>query len=211
MSNAQFTILIAEDEGLVALDLAARLQQAGYLIAGIADNYEEAISIFKKKLPDLVLLDITIKGNKTGIDIAVEINKILPTPFIFVTAHTDADTLLKAKNTFPASYLVKPFTTSHLLIAIELSLHNFAYNKNIDALDATNLNQAEDDIYQKQDSVFIKDAHTFIKLHHAEISYLETDDNYVKIYTIDKTFLIRCTMAKAIEKLIKFYQHHLFL
>ena len=48
MSNAQFTILIAEDEGLVALDLAARLQQAGYLIAGIADNYEEAISIFKK-------------------------------------------------------------------------------------------------------------------------------------------------------------------
>ena len=201
MPNKQFTILIVEDEGLVALDLSARLQQAGYFIAGIADNYNEAILLFKTKLPDLVLLDITIKGNKTGIDIATEINKILPTPFIFVTAHTDADTLQKAKNTFPASYLVKPFTTSHLLIAIELSLHNFAYQKNIDSLDVANLNGAEDDIYQKQDAIFIKDGHTFIKLHHSQINFLETDDNYVKIATTEKLYLIRCTMAKAIEKL----------
>lgn len=69
-----FRIQIVEDELLVAKDIAARLQQAGYEIAGIADNMDEAISQFRKKAPDLVLLDITINGDKTGIDIAHAIN-----------------------------------------------------------------------------------------------------------------------------------------
>ena len=67
MPTEQFTILIVEDEGLVALDLSARLQQAGYLIVGIADNYDEAIALFKTKLPDLVLLDIPSKAIKQAL------------------------------------------------------------------------------------------------------------------------------------------------
>ena len=67
MSKELFTIMIVEDEGLVAKDLEARLQQTGYNIAGIADNFDDAINLFKKKLPDLVLLDITIKGKLCAI------------------------------------------------------------------------------------------------------------------------------------------------
>ena len=66
MSKELFTIMIVEDEGLVAKDLEARLLQTGYGVAGIADNFDDAISLFKQKLPDLILLDITIKGKKNG-------------------------------------------------------------------------------------------------------------------------------------------------
>ena len=201
MAAEIFTILIVEDEGLVAIDLSERLKQFGYAIAGLADNYDDAVDLFKKKLPDLVLLDITIKGKKTGIDIATEINKILPTPFIFVTAHTDADTLQKAKNTFPASYLVKPFTTSHLLVSVELALHNFAYQKTVATANPSVLQDAEDDIYLKQDFIFIKEGQAFIKLQQADVLYMEAQDNYVKLFTSHKNYLIRCTLAKAQEKM----------
>lgn len=205
MNQEKFTILIVEDEGIVAADLAARLTHTGYIIAGIADNYEEVIDLFKTKLPDLVLLDITIKGTKTGVDIAAAINNILPTPFIFVTAHTDAETLQKAKNSFPAAYLVKPFTTSHLLVAVELALHNFAYQKTVANTNPEVLNSAEDDIYLKQDYLFIKEGQTFIKLHQQDIGYLESQDNYVRFYTALKSYLVRCTLAKAINKLKQDY------
>ena len=201
MSKELFTIMIVEDEGLVAKDLEARLLQTGYGVAGIADNFDDAISLFKQKLPDLILLDITIKGKKNGIDIATEINKILPTPFIFVSAHTDADTLEKAKSTFPASYMVKPFTTSHLLIAIELALHNFAYKKTVTNSNPLTLPDAEDDIYLKQDYLFIKQGAVFLKVYQADILFMEAQDNYVKFFSKEKYYLVRCSLAKAVEKM----------
>ena len=205
MAAEIFTIQVVEDEGLVALDLSERLKQHGYAIAGIADNYDDALELFKKKLPDLVLLDISIKGSKNGIDIATEINKILPTPFIFVTAHTDADTLQKAKNTFPAAYLVKPFTTTHLLVSVELALHNFAYQKTIGSVNPAVINNAEDDIYLKQDFLFIKEGQTFVKLEQRNVIYMEAQDNYVKLFTKEKSYLVRCTLLKAIEKMKQDY------
>ena len=205
MPNESFTILIVEDEGLVAKDLEARLMQTGYSIAGIADNYRDAINLFKVKSPDLVLLDITLKGKKNGVDIAAEIIKILPTPFIFVTAHTDADTLGKAKNTFPASYLVKPFTTSNLLVSVELALHNFAYQKTGITTIPNDLTNAQEELYLKQDFIFVKDNNIFIKLHQADVEYIEAQDNYVKLVTKEKNYLVRCSLAGIIDKMKKDY------
>lgn len=202
MSNHNFNILIVEDEGIVAADLAARLTHSGYQIIGIADNFDEAITIFKLHKPDLVLLDITIKGNKNGIDIATEITNILPTPFIFITAQVDAETIDKAKNTFPSAYLVKPFTTGHLLISVELAIHNFAYQKKgFAAAEVIPEKDNEEDLYPKQEHVFIKDLHTFIKIHLQEITYIEAKDNYVRIFTPNKSYLVRCTLTKAMERL----------
>jgi DNA-binding LytR/AlgR family response regulator len=200
MSEQKFKILIIEDERLVAKDIAARLTQNGYLIADIADNYETAMTLFNEHLPDLVLLDINIKGDKNGIDIATQINNTLPTPFIFVTAQTDADTLQKAKNTFPSAYLVKPFTTAHLLVSIDLALHNFAFQKK-----NTDTQESQDDsnetLYTKQNFVFIKDSNCYIKINQNEVSIIESEGNYVKIHTPAKKYLIRCTISNAIEKM----------
>jgi DNA-binding LytR/AlgR family response regulator len=203
MIEQKFSILIVEDERLVAKDIAARLTQAGYAIAGIADNFDSAISLFAANLPDLVLLDINIKGDKNGIDIATTINNSVPTPFIFVTAQTDADTLQKAKNTFPSAYLVKPFTTNHLTVSIDLALHNFAYQKSgtTEKTIVNGVEEEEENIYLNQDFVFIKDGQTYIKINQKEVLMIESEGNYVKIHTVEKRYLIRCTINKAIEKM----------
>lgn len=197
-----FKIQIVEDELLVAHDIAARLKQAGYEIAGITDNMDAAIKMFKKELPDLVLLDITIKGNKTGVDIAYAINELQPTPFIYITAHADAPTVNRAKDTFPAAYVIKPFTTSSLLVSIELALHNFAYQHEHNEEQQT---PTEGNIYLKQNHVFIKDGYKFVKQFLNDIIYLCAEDNYVKIVTAGKTFLIRNTLSKTIDTLNKDY------
>lgn len=200
MIEQQFKILIVEDERLVARDISERLKQKGYDIAGIADNYTVALQLFNEHDPDLVLLDINIKGDKDGIDIAQQINHTKPTPFIFITAQTDAETLQKAKDTFPSAYLVKPFTTTHLAVSIDLALHNFSYQKKTDS--AADLeNQEEGNLYTKQDFVFIKDSNCYIKINQNDVYMIESDGNYVKIHTPEKRYFIRCTLNKAIVKM----------
>lgn len=212
MIEQKFNILIVEDERLVAKDLAARLIQAGYGIVGIADNFDNAITLFNEHAPDMVLLDINIKGQKNGISIATTINNTVLTPFIFVTAQTDAETLQSAKNTFPSAYLIKPFTTSHLLVSIELALHNFAYQKiGLEKTTTTNaIEEEEENIYLKQNFIFIKEGNTYIKLNQNEVLMIESQGNYVKLHTAEKRYLIRCTISKAIEKMIQpnFVQVH---
>ena len=202
MIEQKFKILIVEDQQLVAKDIAARLTNLGYEIVGIEDTFNGAINSFKTYLPDLVLLDINIRGDKNGIDIAVEINKTIPTPFIFVTAQTDAETLQKAKNTFPSAYLVKPFTTTHLSVSIDLALHNFAFQKK-ETMELP-INEDEDyreTFYLKQDFMFIKDGNNYIKINQNEMLLLESEGNYVKIHTNEKRYLIRSTINSAIEKI----------
>ncbi len=202
----QFKIQIVEDETIVALDIAERLKQAGYLITGISDNAKDAIKQYKKDNPDLVLLDITIKGEADGIQVAHNISTIRPTPFIYLTAHSDTLTVQKAKNTFPAAYLVKPFNTSSLLVSIELALHNFATFKHTgEKIEATKEELSESNFYLKDDHVFIKDGHTFNKVYLYEIQYIESEDNYIRIITPNKTFLVRSTLTQALEKLQKAY------
>lgn len=200
MIEQQFKILIVEDERLVARDISERLKQKGYHITGIADNYKVAIELFNEHLPDLVLLDINIKGDKNGIDIAMQINQTKPTPFIFITAQTDAETLQKAKDTFPSAYLVKPFTTTHLAVSIDLALHNFSYQKK--TAFATDLESQKDgNLYTKQDFVFVKDSNCYVKINQNDVYMIESEGNYVKIHTLEKRYLIRCTLSKAIEKM----------
>lgn len=203
MIEQKFKILIVEDELLIAKDIAARLHQVGYEICGIADNYNTALSMFNEHSPNMVLLDINIKGDKNGIDIAAEINNILPTPFIFITAQIDSKTLQKAKNTFPSAYLVKPFTTAHLVVSIDLALHNFAFQKKEFTAKESESNETDENgtIMVKQHYLFVKSEQTYVRINENNILMLEAQDNYVKIYTLEKSYTIRCTINKAIEKM----------
>lgn len=193
-----FKVQIVEDELLVAQDLAIRLKQAGYEVVSITDNMNDAVTSFKEQLPDLVLLDITIKGKRSGIDIAYAITEIQPTPFIYITAHADAMTVTNAKNTFPAAYIIKPFTTNSLLVSIELALHNFAYQEG--DISAEEVKDAGN-IYLRQNHVFINDGHKFIKIFLNDILYISAEDNYVHIVTENQSFLLRNTLTNTIKVL----------
>jgi DNA-binding LytR/AlgR family response regulator len=195
-------ILIIEDELLVALDLQERLKQHGFDVVGVADNFQDALTLFKEFLPDLVLIDITIKDDKTGIDIAKAMNELHLTPFIYISAHSDVLNVNKAKNTNPSGYLVKPFTTRSLLVAIELALHNFSklHDSRPDVVV-----ELDEHFYVKGNHVFIKDNYRFVKVFLNDIYFLSAEGNYVKIFTENKTFLLRITLTKAMEVLDKNY------
>jgi DNA-binding NtrC family response regulator len=117
------SILVVEDEAVVAEDLQHRLGELGYDVAGWAASGEDAVQLAEEALPDLVLMDIRICGELDGIDAAHAIRERSDVPVIFVTAFADADTLARAKAVEPFGYIVKPFSDRDLETSIELALY----------------------------------------------------------------------------------------
>jgi two-component system, cell cycle sensor histidine kinase and response regulator CckA len=118
----QDKVLIVEDEGLIANDIATQLRGSGYEVSAIAASGEEALSVIEHSLPDLVLMDIRLKGKLDGIDAALQIRSEYGLPVIFLTSHADSDTVARAKYAEPYGYLIKPFRQLTLCSAIEIAL-----------------------------------------------------------------------------------------
>ena len=117
------SILIVEDEAIVAENLSDKLEQLGYNVAGIASKGEEAKEMALKLRPQLILMDIQLIGQKDGIWVAEAIQKQYEVPVIYLTAHSDPATLARAKVTGPLGYILKPFETRDLATQIELALY----------------------------------------------------------------------------------------
>lgn len=113
------SILIVEDEGLIALDLQRRLERLGYTVVMLAENMEEALEGVATFAPDLVLMDIRIKGRHDGIETARRITREFDLPIIYVTAHGDAETIERAQLTEPSGYILKPFINVDFRAQIE--------------------------------------------------------------------------------------------
>ncbi len=116
-------ILIVEDEPLIAVSVYETLLQNGYAICGIAKNYDEALSLAGNGLPDLVLLDINIHGDKDGITLAEDIKKLYNIPLLFVTGYTDRTDKERIKKIVPAGHISKPVKKKDLLSAVEMALN----------------------------------------------------------------------------------------
>jgi signal transduction histidine kinase len=115
-------ILIVEDESIIALDVKTSLLDAGYDVVAIAVSGEDAIALVTEHEPDLILMDIRLRGKIDGIEAAAAIVKSSRSPIIFLTAHADKDTLDRAKLTGPFGYLIKPFEDHNLITTIEIAL-----------------------------------------------------------------------------------------
>ncbi len=117
-------ILVVEDEALIAVDLQERLGRLGFAVTGIADTGARAVQAAAEQQPDVVLMDIVLKGAMDGITAAEEIRRQWEIPVIFVTANSDGEMARRACSTGPACFLTKPFDERELRINIELALHN---------------------------------------------------------------------------------------
>jgi cellulose synthase/poly-beta-1,6-N-acetylglucosamine synthase-like glycosyltransferase/DNA-binding response OmpR family regulator len=122
-----YSILLVEDEAITALDIKSRLEHGGYNVVDIVDNAEDAIKSAKKYLPHLVLLDINLKGEKSGVDVAEEIN-LLNIPVVFLTAQTDEKTINKAIGKAPYGYITKPFDERDLEHTVSLAINKSLEN-----------------------------------------------------------------------------------
>jgi len=116
-------ILIVEDELILAKDLQRTLIDFGYDAFAIATSAKSALRCARERCPDLVLMDIRIKGPKDGIETAGLLTKQFSTALIYLTAHADTAMIKRAKETEPHGYLLKPINTVELHTAVEIALH----------------------------------------------------------------------------------------
>jgi DNA-binding NtrC family response regulator len=117
-------ILIVEDEFIVANDLKIMLQKAGYQVVGIASSVVQARKLIEDKNPEWVLLDIMLKGDLTGIDLAWELRE-MNLPFLYISANTNQSTLEAVKATNPYGFMVKPFRERDLIVMLDIAKYRF--------------------------------------------------------------------------------------
>ncbi len=126
---SKYSILVVEDEPLIAEDIAGYLEESGFIVAGVANDGKQAMQLLKTVKPDAVLLDINLGTPPDGIELAEMIRQHYNLPFVFLTSHGDKATLERAKTTFPAGYLLKPFDGFDLMTSLEVALYNH-FNQN---------------------------------------------------------------------------------
>jgi diguanylate cyclase (GGDEF)-like protein/PAS domain S-box-containing protein len=117
------SILIVEDEHIIAIDIQNSLEDLGYTIVGHADRGEDAVKKAEKLQPDLILMDIGLKGEMDGIEAAEQIRARVKLPVIFLTAFANQSTLDRARQAEPYGYVLKPFEEHELVIAIDMALY----------------------------------------------------------------------------------------
>jgi len=124
-------IMVVEDEWIVADQLCSSLKDLGYTVCSTAAAGDEAIRKVESDRPDLILMDIVLKGKMNGIEAAERINSKFNIPVIYLTAYTNQEYIERAKQTNPFGYLVKPFKQKELYANIEMALHKHRLDKEI--------------------------------------------------------------------------------
>lgn len=178
-------ILVVEDEWLIAGDIKVQLESLQYSVV-VATSYEDALRQLEGAAIDLVILDINLKGEKDGIDLASYINENYRLPYIFLSSLSSPDVVERAKNVHPYAYLIKPFNLREIQIALELALVNFSKDMRQDSRIAE---KPEGTIVPIDDGLFLKNKDRYEKVLFDEIRYLEASSNYTTIYTEKSSYV----------------------
>jgi DNA-binding LytR/AlgR family response regulator len=201
MDNA-ISILIVEDDLLIAEDLNELLQEFGYKEIFKARNYNQAINLLQSHHIDLALLDINLNDSVSGIMLAKEINQQYQIPFIYITSYSDANTIDQVKHTRPAGFLLKPYSKDLLLAQIEIAIFNYTNSRNAAEMAmSSSMPENEEHNLVINKHLLIKDNYRFVKLPLTNVLWFESDRNYVDIKTIERKYTIRCSLKKLAEQL----------
>jgi CheY-like chemotaxis protein len=160
--NKKSRILIVEDEMLISMEIKETLIRLGYDVAGQVITGQAAIDEAEKKEPDLILMDIRLQGEMDGIEAARTIKEKCGIPIIFLTAHSDKNTLERAIAISPSGYLIKPFNDREMFSNIEMSLHK-ARIRNLEKPESFKFNDGiEKTLISSRKSFFTLDLHGII-------------------------------------------------
>ncbi len=187
-------ILIVEDEMIIAADISMQLTQLGYDIIGIQTSAEDALQMIAVNPPDLILMDIVLKGKMDGIEAAQHIVETSKTPLIFLTSNTDDATFQRAIVTKPFAFIAKPFQKTELDRALKIAFAHIAIEKN-------KSNTELDQVTTLHDRLFIRQKDQMVKVSIKDILYLEADRNYCKIHTAEKVFLVTTPLGTVEEEM----------
>ena len=178
-------IIIVEDEALIALNITRILEQEGYEVIGKAMTAQRTLLMTGLNQADLVIIDITLNGEKDGIWLAREIKEKYNIAVIFITGHSDRMTQKNAMKAKPDGYINKPFTETELISAVEIAL-----SRPLTPID--------------EDVLLCKNGKNLERIPVNSIYYIKSDSNYLNIVTSQKKHYIRGGIQEYLEKLKKY-------
>jgi two-component system response regulator LytT len=196
---SKVNVLVVEDESIVSKDIQYSLKKIGYNVIGAAPTGERAVELAEELNPDIILMDIMLKGKITGIEASAQIKEKLNIPVIFLTAYADENTLSKAKITEPYAYIIKPFKEIDLHTSIEMALYK--HGKELEILKERDLLFSLVENKENNDFIFVKSKSRLVKLNNTDIYYIEALKDYVVINTATTRFTIHSTMRDIEEKM----------
>ncbi|MCX2720285.1 LytR/AlgR family response regulator transcription factor [Lentiprolixibacter aurantiacus] len=187
----QKRILIVEDDMIIAANLSLQLSQLNYEITGIESRGEEAVLHAQLNPPDMVLMDINLRGALDGVETARRIHEHQDIPVIYLTANNDEATFNRAKETRPRAFISKPFNKLDLQRTVALVAEEIR-------TETDGPKPQSGEVAVMNDRVFIRHNGKMIKLLLDQILYIEADRNYCKLATNSGEYLVVCTL-KTIE------------
>ncbi len=201
----EISILVVEDEALIAHTIKMQLEDFGYAVSGVCYNYNDAVKAIKDVDYDVFVTDINLgKGIEieSGIQLALQVKEHKNCPIIFLTAFSDKDTIQKASVVKPSAYLVKPITAANLFAAVQIAVNNFTSIKE----------RVTDDIEQPQ-YFFVKTGSKIIKVFWEDIYHLESIKNYVQVSTVQQSasLLVRGSLQHVMQGLMPLHLQKQFI
>lgn len=175
------SVLIVEDEILIAQQVKKIIENHGYQCSGIAISYEKAVEYLKSQTIDLVLLDINISGDRSGVDVARHINELYQIPFLFLTSYTDQATLEAVKDCNPNGYLSKPVNKATLLTNLDIIL---AQSQEVQVT-----------IFQ------LHIGSTTYAIDFTKLLFVKSTHVYVELHFIDQKMVVRISLKELLTKL----------
>jgi len=192
-------VYIVEDEVLLSKELENFLKSNGYNVVGVSQSGEEFLEKVVEERPNIVLMDIMLKGKITGIEAAKKLREMLDIPVIFLTAHGDEITVEKAKESFPYGYIIKPYREKELITTIEVVLNKYQADQEI--------KKERDLLYNlvsnknETDCIFVRADYRLNKISFNDIYFVEAMKDYVTIHTSDNMYTVHSTM-KEMQKIL---------
>jgi len=196
--NKMKSILIVEDELIIAANLSLQLTHLGYEVIGIIPRAEEVLFQISKQIPDIILMDINLKGDLDGIEVVHLIQKEYKIPIIYLTANSNEAHFNRAKETNPYAFVSKPYKKLELQRAIELTLVRIQEERN----NEKSLEPINEEPFILSDCIFVRSHDKMVKVCISNILYIEAERNYCKIHCKDKEHLLVMTLKDIEEKLV---------
>jgi len=189
-------ILIVEEDMVIGANISLQLTKLGYETSGIVPGGEEALLHIKQNQPDIILMDIQLKGTLDGIETAKEMQKEFNIPIIYLTTNTNDVHINKAKATNPVTFITKPFKKKDLKHAIELASTKIKTNGTAIAT-STDIEST----LVLNDRIFVRNHERMIKIFIKDILYIIAERNYTRIFSKDKEHLLVMTLKDLDKKL----------
>lgn len=199
--NPVMKILIVEDQMIIGANISLQLHSLGYEVSGIVPRGEEALMHLKENQPDIVLMDINLKGKIDGVETALLMQQEYNVPIIYLTANADKANFDRAKATHPYAFISKPFKKLDLQRAVELTATRLLSEKNEEKIST----HKGDLPLVISDCIYVRHHEKMVKVAIQEIFYIEAERNYCRIHAKEKEYLLVMTLKDMEEKLPQNY------